>query len=382
MNSIPHSAKLLLLIALAAAFLIGEAFAASAGEWRKLREGARASAKANKYDAALEQYKAAFDEASEAFSGTDLRFLDTAAEAAHFHVQFRRYDQAIEMYQAALKRMPAPKGGEQNYYVGFLTAIGKAHMYAKRLDDAAFSFGEAIDYSVEKFSEQSPLLAEALEGLAGVYIERDQPQEALRLLKRALHSASYARSGSRSTETSIQNTLGILHLSQSNYVDAEKAFRDALKSVGRERATGEMNFIKANTANIERNLAQAYRGQREFAKAEEAIFRSIAITEKLSGSALATAQSLAVLAAIHFEQNDFGLDKLFARLTSKKSDPKKFLPYVEMLARQYSIRNWPRTEALFEKAIAAAPQHAVKLNALRDRLAAERPGGANAQEQN
>ena len=361
----------MLLVALALAFSNLQLSAASAGEWRKLRENARASAKANNYAAALEQYKAAFEEASGAFKGTDLRFLDTVAEAAHYHVQFRRYDQAVEMYQEAVKRMPTPKGGEQNYYVSFLTAIGKAHVYAKRLDDAAFSFREAIDYAVEKFSEQSPLLAEALEGLAGVYIERQQPQEAMRLLTRALHSASYAPSGLRSTETSIQNTMGILHLSQSNYVDAEKAFRGALKSVGRERATGEMNFIKANTASIERNLAQAYRGQREFAKGEDAIFRSIAITEKLNGSALATAQSLAVLAAIHYEQNDAGLDRLFARLASKKSDPKKFVPYVGMIARQYAIHDWPRTEALFEKAIAAAPQHASELKALRERLAVE-----------
>ncbi|HEX7861890.1 MAG TPA: tetratricopeptide repeat protein [Verrucomicrobiae bacterium] len=365
-------AKVLIFLSLAFLLSTGECFAASAGEWRKLRENARESAKANNYDAALEQYKAAFEEASEAFKGTDMRFLDTVGEAAQFHVQFRRYDEAIEMYEAALDRMQTVKGLEAPYKVAFQIAIGKAHMYAKRLDDAALSFREAVDYVENRpGSESNPQLGEALEGLAGVYIERKLPDEALRLLKRAVKAASYAPSGMRSTETSILNTTGILHLSQSNYVDAEKAFRDALKSVGRERATGEMNFIKANTSNIERNLAQAYRGQREYAKAEQALFRSIAITEKLSGSAMATAQSLAVLAAVHFEQNDAGLDNLFARLTSKKADKKNFLPYVEVIARQYSIRDQARTEALLDKAIAAAPQHAAELKALRERLAAE-----------
>ena len=387
------TAKLLLFITLASALPVVESAAASASEWRRLRESARATAKANDYDGALQQYQLAFQEAAAAFKGSDMRFLETVAEAAHFHVQFRRFDEAIEMYQAALERIPKAKGGEQSYKAAFLTAIGQAHMYARRLDEAAQLYRQAIDYSEDKLGDQSPQLADALEGLASVHIERQQPDEALRLLKRALHIAANAsrgfayfdgvqlrssRGNPSTSEISIQNTIGILHLGQSNYVDAEKAFRDALKTINRQRAEGDVNFIKANTANLERNLAQSYRGQREFDKAEEALFRSIAITEKLQGAAVATAQSLAILAAMHFDQNDAGLDKLFARLTSKKSSPENFLPYTEAIARQYSIRDWSRTESFLQKAIAAAPQYSAELNALGARLAAElkQPEGA------
>ncbi|HVK57627.1 MAG TPA: tetratricopeptide repeat protein, partial [Candidatus Kapabacteria bacterium] len=277
-------------------FGVDQARAASAGEWKRLRESARTAVKANEFELALDQYQLAFKEAAEAFKGTDMRFLETVSEAAGIHAQFRRFDQAIEMYQAALERMPKARGGEQTYKAAFLTELAKIYKYSSKADLAEASFHDAIKFAEEKLGEQSPQLASALEGLASIYIDSSRPGDALPLLKRALHIAANAGRGFsyfdgvqlRSTrgnpttgEYSIQNTIGILHLSQSNYADADKAFRDALNTVNRQRAEGAQNFVRANTASLERNLAQAYRGQKEFRKAEDALIRSIVLGEKL-----------------------------------------------------------------------------------------------------
>jgi tetratricopeptide (TPR) repeat protein len=372
------------------------ASAASAGDWRKYRDGARASAQANDFDSALEQYGLAFKEAEAAFKGTDVRFLDTVAEAANFHVQLRRFDAAIQMYQTALDRMPKAKGAEQSYKAAFLTEIGNAYVYARKLDAAEESFQSAVKYAEEKLGSRNVLLAEALRGLASVHIERKEPDQALPILKRALNIAAgsayggnfdgmqyQARSGPSTTEYSIQNTIGILHLSQSNYVEAEKAFREALGLVNRQRANTQINFIKANTASMLINLAQAHRGQGEYREAEDALMRSIDVAEQLNGSAIAIGQAATLLAQVHFEQNDSQLDRLLARLNSKKSgepDPKNFFSYTEVMARQYARQDWPRARALIQKARSTAPQFSAQLANLGAKLAIEHKDSKSAQE--
>jgi tetratricopeptide (TPR) repeat protein len=370
--------------------------AATTKDWKKYRETARKAAQANEHEFALDQYALAFKEAEATFKGTDLRFLETVSEAANFHVQFRRFDGAVAMYQSALARMPKAKGGEQSYKAAFLTELGTAYVYARKLDQAEESFKAAAQYAEEKLGDQSPLVAEALEGLAAVHIERKNPDEALRILKRALLIATTPgfgranfngiqtqyRRGPSTTEYSVQNTIGILHLSQSNYVDAEESFRAALNTVNRQRADTAINFIKSNTATLLRNLALAHRGQQEYREAEDALLRSIVTAEKLEGSALAREQAAALLSEIHFEQNDAELDRLFARLTSKKSsepDPNNFFAYAEVIIQHYARKDWPRTLPVVNKARNAAPKFSPQLAGLGAKLAVEHKDPENAQ---
>ena len=366
--------------------------AASASDWKNYREGARKAAQANELDLALDQYTLAFKESQAAFKGTDLRFLDTVAEAANFHIQLRRFDEARQMYQAALDRMPTAKGGEQSYKAAFLTQVGTTYLYARNLDLAEQSFQAAVEYAEQKLGESSPLLAEALEGLASVHVERKQPEQALPILKRALKIASSTsfsphfdgiqqyRRGPSTAEYSIQNTIGILHLSQSNYVEAEKSFREALKTINRQRADTAVNFIKANTASLFSNLAQAHRGQAEYREAEDALIKSLSTAEKLNGSALALNRAATLLAEVHYEQNDKELDRLFARLSSKKAEtnPNNFLPYAEVMVQHYARKDWPRTVQLINKARNAAPNSSAKLSGIGAKLATERKDFDNA----
>ena len=386
-----------LILSVTILFLITpSASAATAKDWKKYREAARKAAQVNEHELAADQYALAFKEAEAAFKGTDLRFLDTVAEAASFHVQLRRFDAAIEMYQSALARMPKAKGGEQAYKAAFLTELGTAYLYARKLGLAEDSFKAAAQYAEEKLGSQNPLVAEALEGLASVHIERQNPDEALRILERALLIATtpgfgrvdfngvqtQVRRGPSTTEYSVQNTIGILHLSQSNYVAAEKSFRGALNTVNRQRADTALNFIKSNTATLLRNLALAHRGQQEFREAEDALLRSIVTGEKLQGSALAQEQAAALLAEIHFEQNDAELDRLFARLTSKKSgepDPRNFFAYAEIMIQHYARKDWPRTLSVINKARQSAPQFSPQLASLGAKLAIEHKDPVNAQ---
>jgi hypothetical protein len=383
-----HSRFKLLLSVLASGLIsLPSSHAATASDWKNYREGARKAAQANEIELALDQYDLAFKEAQGAFKGTDLRFLDTVAEAANFCIQLRRFDEARQMYQAALDRMPTAKGGEQSYKAAFLAQVGTTYLYARKLDLAEESFKAAVEYAEQKLGESSPLLAEALEGLASVHIERKQPAQALPILKRALNIASSTsfsphfngiqqqyRPGPSTAEYSIQNTIGILHLSQSNYVEAEKSFREALKTINRQRADTAINFIKANTASLFSNLAQAHRGQAEYREAEDALIKSISTSEKLEGSALALNRASKLLAEVHYEQNDQELDRLFARLTLKKAEtnPENFLPYAEVMIQHYARKDWPRTVQLINKARNAAPKFSAKLSGLGAKLATER----------
>ena len=182
--------------------------------------------------------------------------------------------------------------------------------------------------------------------------------------------------------TACRITIGILHLSQSNYVAAEKSFRSALNTVNRQRPDTAINFIKSNTATLLRNLALAHRGQHEFREAEDALIRSIVTAENLQGSALAREQAAALLAEIHFEQNDAELDRLLTRLTSKKSgepDPNNFFAYTEVIIQQYARKDWPRTILVINKVRSATPQFSPQLASLGAKLAVENKDPENAQ---
>src|SRR5687767_8090067 len=93
-------------LVLACTFLFNlhpELSAASTKQWRKYRDGARTAVKENRFEDALQLYVQAFDEAEANWKGTDLRYLDTAAEAAQLHIQLRQYAKAIEILNQAMK---------------------------------------------------------------------------------------------------------------------------------------------------------------------------------------------------------------------------------------------------------------------------------------
>lgn len=338
--------------------------------WREHRDRARGAIQSNQFDQALELYTAAMQEAETAFKGTDLRYLETASDAGRLHVQLRKFDGAIAIYSKALERLEKPKGGEKLYKAAFLNGLGGAYMFAQKLDQAEKTFRESAKYTEEKIDRYHPLLAEALEGLGAVQLERKEPEQALKTLKQALTIAMVPRRTPLATESQIQNTIGILHLTQSNYVEAEKWFRDALKSINRQQGDNSIN-----TGSYLKNLASAYRGQSKYRDAEEALIRLFVLGEKARGSALTLAHAAVALAEIHFLQNDVELDRLFQRMLSNDSgepSPANFQNYLEVMAAYYARQDWPRARALVKKARHSAPRNAAQISNLGAKLAREK----------
>jgi hypothetical protein len=371
-----------------------EVSAASTKQWRKYRDGARTAVKENRFEDALKLYVQAFDEAEANWKGTDLRYLDTANEAAQVHIQLRKFSKAIEMLNLAIKRMPNPRFDEVRYATTFFNMIGSAQLYSRDLPAALETYKMSVAFAEKKFGDVSHHLAEALRGLATVQMEQKDFPAAQKTLERALGIvqntlAALPRFGDptnhlyyEQAEGSLQNTMAILNLNRSNYVDAEKWFKDAIQTVN--RLPGNHN---ANTAALYENLSLAHRGQREYDEAEDALIRVLNIGEDSKGSALMLAQASLKLGALHFEQNDAQLDRVFQRLLSGKlreANPKNFPHYLEGMARYYAEQDADRSKKLLERAKAAAPQFADEIskiapkieNALARKPAAAQPSAA------
>ena len=160
--------------------------------------------------------------------------------------------------------------------------------------------------------------------------------------------------------------MALLHLNRSNYVDAEKWFKDAIKTVG-----GLPGNHNANTAALYENLSLAHRGQREFDEAEDALIRVLNIGEASKGSALMLAQASVKLGALHFEQNDAQLHRLLQRLLSgklKEANPKNFPRYIEGMAHFYAEHNPERAKKLLAQAQEVAPQFADEISKVAARV--------------
>ena len=173
--------------------------AATKKQWRKYRDEAREAVKRNDFNRALELYSLAFNEAEAAFKGGDIRFLDTTGEAAQLHIQLRKYPAAIDMVNKAISRMPKPTFHEVNYSAALMNLLGSAQLYSRDLDAAAETFRIARDFSQRKLGDRHFFVAEALQGLGAVQIEKRQPEDALRTLQQALDVAREA-AGTRRQE--------------------------------------------------------------------------------------------------------------------------------------------------------------------------------------
>ena len=162
------------------------ASAASTKQWRKYRDDARTAMKENRFDDALRLYALAFNEAEANWKGADLRYLDTAGEAAQVHIQLRKFGKAIEILNQAMKRMPNPRFDEVRYATSFFNMIGSAQLYSRDLPAALETYKMSVAFAEKKFGDVSHYLADALRGLATVQMEQKDFPAAQKSLERAL----------------------------------------------------------------------------------------------------------------------------------------------------------------------------------------------------
>jgi tetratricopeptide (TPR) repeat protein len=348
-------------------------------QWRKYRDEAREAVKRNDFERALELYSLAFKEAEAAFKGGDIRFLDTTGEAAQLHIQLRKYPPAIDMINKAISRMPKPTFHEVNYSAALMNLLGSTQLYAQDLDAAAETFRIARDFSQRKLGDRHFFVAEALQGLGAVQIERKQLEDALRTLQQALditqdpagvHRVNYSPDahfahlrGQNPVEGGIHNMIGVLHVSTSNYNSAEKSFRDALKCFSRMSGNNNANIAAANG-----NLATALAGQHKYMEAEDVLIKVLAIAEDSKGSALLVLQTCAKLAALHEQQDEKQLDSFLQRLAAGKfqeTEARNFPFYLEAMARYHSTKDSEHARRFLDRAIKVAPEQRDEIERIR-----------------
>ena len=215
--------------------------------WKEHIEFARGAVQQNDFTEAEANYALAFAEAEQTFKGTDLRYLETGYEAARLYIQLRKYSKAIAVVNQVLVRMEKHKEGEQYAKARFLNLLGDAYLFANRLDESENAYQRGFDLFKGKIDERNVYAAESLKGLAAVAVSRNRSQEGLELYQKALGIAkdtgmsrfrrNYDPRPAASLQSGIENEIGILHMTATNYVEARKWFGSAQETI-------EKNFGK------------------------------------------------------------------------------------------------------------------------------------------
>lgn len=351
-----------------AAFLFGSgapAWAASTKLWSQYRDSAKAALRGNDLEQALQDYNLAFAEAENAFKGTDLRYLNTAIEAGQLNRQLRKYDSAIAIYQKALERLKSPKGDEPLFKAFLLTDLAKAYLYSGKLAPAEETFQNSLAFTRERVSDRNPLVPQCLVGLGEVYSARKEYERALPLMLEALKLSkspellqfqSNQRSGRGEwyqplSEASIQNGIGILYFEQKNYPEAEKWYSAAFQNT--ERRLGKTD---PELDPLLKNLARTYNGAAKYDRAEEVLFRVIAIDLRTPGGALRLLEAAALFGQVEYAQDDKNLESSLQRLLAPDGPQIKeddYYQFLGVMARHYASKDWARMNTLVEKGLAA-----------------------------
>ena len=232
-------------------------------------------------------------------------------------------------------------------------------MYANNLEKSEEAYNKAYKLFAGKINERNPVAAESLNGLASVALTRQENDKALDLYRQALTSAKHPFSTAfrpqydprprASLESGIQNSIGILYMSLTNYSEARKWFKEAEEGI--EKTYGK------NAAELEpilKNLAHSYKMEKKLGEAQEILVRCLLIEKKARGGMLSFQDTSRKLASILWEAGDAEIEALFGKLLA--TDPKVFHPEdfhasAAIMARYFSLTNWPRTVQLMEKTI-------------------------------
>ena len=291
---------------------------------RLLFQLGRAYQKANKFEAALQQYGKAAERGS-ALAQNNIAVLYESGLGVT-----QDYEQAVTWYRRAAEQGLAaaqfilgvayekgrgvPKDGQQAmlWYrkaadQGNAIAQDNLRRLVQELDEAALlnqrilqldnqgRYSEAIPLAQralmiweKALSPDHPNVATALNNLAELYRFQGRYPDADPLYKRALAILEKTLGPSHFDVAVSLNNLAVLYDKQGRYADAEPLYKRSLAI--REKALGADHPDVAQSLS---NLADFYRAQDRYAEAEPLYKRALAIKEKALGSSLAkTAQQI------------------------------------------------------------------------------------------
>lgn len=242
--------------------------------WKTLNDAGQAAKKRGSYSDADRQFQASLKEA-EAFGEKDDRLRETMRQLAEVKELRGKLAEAAELWAKVLAldekvrgASSAEVGEDLTYYASVQRKLGK-------LNDAEHSATRAVSV-LEKKSDQTAHLLDALKALGVVYQSAGKYTEAEATFKKALSIAEKtgAKTGGAFTAPQLE-LLAALYRDQGRLTDAEPLYKQSLAE--RETRNGIDDY---HTVHSELVLAKLYIRLNRFEEAEKLLKKGIASLEK------------------------------------------------------------------------------------------------------
>ena len=269
--------------------------AEAAGDYRLAVEPKLQRASAGSYEIRIEELRAATD--------TD-RALHDACKRYEESLELQRagkYDEALPLAERVLEVRERLLGAEHRDVAAAINGLAGIYLDRGEYVKAEPLYKRAIDIREKAPGKDHPATATSLNKLALVYQDLGKYVEAEPLYKRALEIREKALSKDHPDTAQSLNNLALLYRTQGNYVEAEAIYKRALDIC--EKALGKDDPA---TAIILSNLALLYSRQGKYIEAEPLYKRALEIREKaLSKDHPDTARALNNLAELYRTQGNY-----------------------------------------------------------------------------
>lgn len=208
------------------------------------------------------------------------------------------YADAKQQYQRALTLVEKARGAESTDYASMLHNLAVLAFAQEEWGEAALQFQRSLEIRKKRLGENHPATAQSLSALAAVHASLEQFAEAKKLSMRALAIEEKALGGD---DPQIAVTLSNLSAIHRGLGQSEKALEVSRRAeqIARQ-AYGERHPLACERAN---DMAVLYADLGRYAAAAGLLRRVLdAQVEKLGEDNLATATTIANLAAVCFHQ--------------------------------------------------------------------------------
>ncbi|KAL6006969.1 hypothetical protein ACLOJK_032465 [Asimina triloba] len=152
------------------------------------------------------------------------------------YLSLSRYDEAVFAYQKALTVFKSSKG--ENHPAVASVFVRLADLYnrtGKLRESKSYCESALCIYGKPAPGTPSEDIASGLTDVAGIYESMNEPDQALKLLQKALKIYNDAP-GQQSTIAGIEAQMGVMYYMIGNYADSYTSFKNA---IGKLRASGE-----------------------------------------------------------------------------------------------------------------------------------------------
>ncbi|PSS35219.1 Protein KINESIN LIGHT CHAIN-RELATED like [Actinidia chinensis var. chinensis] len=202
------------------------------------------------YEAAIEHYVLASMAMAAKGQETEVASIDSSIGDAY--LSLARYDEAIFSYQKALTVFKSAKG--ENHPSVASVFVRLADLYNK-----IGKFRESKSYCeniIRIYAKPGPgipseEIASGLIDVSAIYVSMNEPEQAIKLLQKALKIYSNAP-GQLSTTAGIEAQIGVLHYMMENYSASYESFKSAISKF---RETGERKSALFGVALNQMGLA-------------------------------------------------------------------------------------------------------------------------------